>query len=64
MYQYYKDMTRFERTRVISARALQISMGAPILIRTKAKRPEDIAEEEFSRSVLPITVIRHPPKKI
>ena len=27
--------TRFEVTRIISARALQISMGAPVLVKTK-----------------------------
>ncbi len=64
MYQYYKEMTRFEVTRIVSARALQISMGAPILIRTKLKEPKDIAYEEYNRGVLPITVIRRPPKKI
>ncbi len=64
MYEYYKEMTRFEVTRIVSARALQIAMGAPILIRTKSKVPEQIAQEEFERGVLPITVIRKPPKKI
>jgi len=64
MYQYYKDMTRFEKTRIISARALQISMGAPILIKTKLKKSEDIAYSEFNKGVLPIVIIRRPPQKI
>ena len=40
-------MTRFEKARIISARALQISMGAPILIKTQLGSPMRIAEEEF-----------------
>ncbi|MAH42940.1 DNA-directed RNA polymerase subunit K [archaeon] len=47
-------MTRFEKTRVISARALQLSMGAPILIKTKSKTPRIVAKEEYNEDVLPI----------
>ena len=49
-----KKMTRFEKTRIISSRALQLSMGAPILVKTKTKRLMDVAEEEFKKDVLPI----------
>lgn len=51
---------KFERARIISARALQISMDAPILI----KRAKDefnvinIANEELRQGVLPITIKR------
>jgi len=58
-----QEYTRFERTRIISARALQISMGAPILINTKLSDPKEIAKEEFEKGVLPITVRRVGPKK-
>jgi DNA-directed RNA polymerase subunit K len=52
------EYTRFEIARLIGARALQIKMGAPILIKLPpgVKRPLDIAKLEFERDVLPITV--------
>ncbi len=50
--------TRFEKARIIGARALQIAMGAPVLIETDKKNPLDIAKEEFDRGIIPITVKR------
>jgi DNA-directed RNA polymerase subunit K len=52
--------TRFERARIIGARALQIAMGAPILIEVPPEMvdPVDIAELEFEKEVIPITVRR------
>jgi len=52
--------TRFERARIIGARALQISMGAPILldIPKGIVDPIEIATLEFERGVTPITVKR------
>ncbi len=52
--------TRFERARIIGARALQISMGAPILLDIPEGMvdPIEISEVEFRKSVLPITVKR------
>lgn len=61
---YYDDITRFERTRIISARALQISMGAPILINTDEHDPKKIARLEFEQDVLPITIKRTMPKRM
>jgi len=58
----YPELTRFERTRIISARALQISMGAPVLIKTEAHDPKEIARLELTHNVLPITVKRTMPK--
>ncbi len=52
--------TLYEKARIIGARALQIAMGAPILI----KRPKDminpieIAKKEFEEGVIPISVRR------
>lgn len=60
----YEQMTRFEKTRIISARALQISMGAPVLLRTELYNPKDIAKLEFDKGILPITVKRTMPKKL
>ncbi|NHJ85892.1 MAG: DNA-directed RNA polymerase subunit K [Asgard group archaeon] len=56
-------LTRFERARIIGARGLQISLGAPILIRIKKEMndPIIIAEEELERDVLPLTVARRLP---
>ncbi|MBI4018530.1 MAG: DNA-directed RNA polymerase subunit K [Candidatus Aenigmarchaeota archaeon] len=57
----YPGLTRFEKTRIISARALQISMGAPVLVKTSEEDPKGIARQEFERGVLPITVKRKMP---
>jgi DNA-directed RNA polymerase subunit K len=51
--------TRFERARIIGARALQIAMGAPVLIEDdRRKDPLAIAIEELRVGVIPITVKR------
>ena len=55
--------TKYERARIIGARALQVAMGAPLLIKTKEMSPIRIAEKEFEKDVLPITVRRKNPKK-
>jgi len=58
-------LTRFERARIIGARALQLSMGAPPLIDVSKLPPrvrEDpvlIAQRELEAGVLPITVLRY-----
>ncbi|MEF8874517.1 MAG: DNA-directed RNA polymerase subunit K [Candidatus Thermoplasmatota archaeon] len=56
-----RGYTRFEKARIIGARALQISMGAPTLLnldQAEALGPVDMAIEEFEKEVIPITVIR------
>lgn len=52
--------TRFEKARIIGARALQISMGAPILLEVTSTDidPIQIATREFEEGVVPITVAR------
>jgi DNA-directed RNA polymerase subunit K len=50
--------TRYERARIIGARALQISMGAPLLIKTQKIDPLEIAIDEFAHNKIPITVKR------
>lgn len=52
--------TRFEKARIIGARALQISMGAPSLIKIPDDVifPIDIAMLEFKEDAIPITVRR------
>jgi len=56
------EFTRFERARILGARALQISLGAPILIdvRPALVDPVEIAELEFAAGRIPITVRRGP----
>lgn len=52
--------TRFEKARIIGARALQISMGAPSLVKLPKDviTPIDIAMYEFKEDAMPITVKR------
>ncbi|MBT4539205.1 DNA-directed RNA polymerase subunit K [Candidatus Woesearchaeota archaeon] len=57
--------TKYEKARMIGSRALQLSMGAPFLVKlsqeelTKLKfDPIEIALREFVEDVLPITVRR------
>jgi len=53
--------TRFEKARVIGARALQISLGAPSLLTKIPKEvinPVEIAMLEFKENAIPITVKR------
>ncbi|RLG58827.1 MAG: DNA-directed RNA polymerase subunit K [Candidatus Hydrothermarchaeota archaeon] len=59
------EYTRFEKARIIGARALQISMGAPVLLKKINEiDPIRIAVKEFEEGVIPITVRRRlPPKK-
>jgi len=54
------DYTRFERARLIGARALQIKMGAPILVKVTGDHTSalEIAKLELSKNVLPLTVKR------
>jgi DNA-directed RNA polymerase subunit K len=52
-------LTRFERARIIGARALQLSMGAkPMVEVTGSLDPIDIAILELKEGVLPLEV-RH-----
>lgn len=53
-------LTRFERARIIGARALQISLGAPPLVPTTGGVRDAItmAEEELVQKALPISLRR------
>lgn len=52
--------TKFEKARIIGARALQISMGAPVLLEFPKQMmdPVDIAILEFQNDAIPITIKR------
>ena len=53
-------LTRFEVARIVGARALQIALGAPILVEVKENEfdPVKIAEEEFKANRIPMTIKR------
>ncbi|MCL5804477.1 MAG: DNA-directed RNA polymerase subunit K [Thermoplasmataceae archaeon] len=54
------QLTKFERARIIGARALQISMGAPVIIDVPKGMidPVDIAMLEYENNLIPITIKR------
>ena len=65
-----RDFTQYEKARIIGARALQIAMNAPLLIKITQEDLEKIrfdalkiAEVEFNSGVLPISVKEPMPKK-
>ncbi|MFQ6052901.1 MAG: DNA-directed RNA polymerase subunit K [Candidatus Bathyarchaeia archaeon] len=55
-----QKLTRFERARIVGARALQISLGAPILVALpdSVTDPIDIALAELEAGLLPMTIRR------
>lgn len=64
-------ITKYEKARLIGARALQLAMGAPLILNLKEEElekinfnPIDIARMEFDKGVLPITIKRPLPKKV
>lgn len=64
------QFTKYERARILGARALQIAMNAPLLIKIKKEDLEKInfdalkiAEIELNSEVLPISIHKPMPKK-
>ena len=64
------EYTKYERARIIGARALQIAMDAPLLMKVSEDKLKEmkydsikIAELEFKENVLPIAISRPTPKK-
>ena len=62
--------TKYERARIIGARALQIGMGAPFLLKFSKKdlekinySPVEISKMEFAKGILPISIKRPLPEK-
>jgi DNA-directed RNA polymerase subunit K len=53
-----KHDNRYEKARILGARALQVAYGAPVLIDTEQTQPILIAAEEYDAGVLPFTVRR------
>ncbi|KXB08056.1 DNA-directed RNA polymerase subunit K [candidate division MSBL1 archaeon SCGC-AAA382N08] len=60
---YPKKYTRFEKARVIGARAIQIELGAPVLIDPPEEITDsiDIASLEFENDAIPMTIVRRLP---
>jgi DNA-directed RNA polymerase subunit K len=65
-----EQFTRYETARILGARALQIAMNAPLLIKIEKEDLEKvkydslkIAEIEFESGILPISVKRPFPEK-
>ncbi len=55
-------ITRFEETRIVSARALQLSLGAPPMVKVaKEISMLDLAKKEFDEKAVPLAVIREYP---
>ncbi len=57
-----EKLTRFERARIISARALQLALGAPPLVKPSGESsPSELAKQEFAEKVLPLSILRRFP---
>jgi len=58
--------TKYEVARIIGARALQLAMGAPLLIKRQKDMYDttEIARSEFDSGVLPISIRRPMPPKV
>jgi len=61
-------LTKYEKARIIGARALQLSMGAPMLLKLDKSEltknnynPIKVAMLEYDKGVLPITIKRPMP---
>lgn len=62
------NYTKYERARIIGARALQLAMGAPLLLKLSVDElkkinysPIEIAKLELEQEILPITIKRPMP---
>ncbi len=65
-----QDFSKYERARILGARALQIAMNAPLLIKFSQEDLEKIkfdalkiAEVEFNSDTLPISIKKPYPEK-
>ena len=64
-----EEYSKYEHARIVGSRALQISMGAPFLVKVSDAElkklnfnPVEIAKLEFKEGVIPITVKTPSPK--
>merc|ERR1719411_2112447 len=55
-------MTKYEKARVLGTRALQISMGAPVMVELQGETdPLEIATKELRQLMIPIIIRRFLP---
>ena len=56
-----EKLTKYERVRMLSARALQISDNAPVYLSKASKEPNSVrlAEAEFKEGRTPLKVIKN-----
>jgi len=66
-----ESLTKYETARILGARALQLSMNAPMLLAIPKDKLEEvnfdplkIAELEFNAGILPITIKRPLPERL
>ncbi len=64
------NFTKYEKTRIIGARALQLAMGAPLILKFKKDTLKkinystiEIAKKEYLKGIIPITIKRPMPEK-
>lgn len=55
------ELTKYEIARLIGARALQLSMGAPPLVKADSAHASfiQIAESELEKGVIPLSVVHN-----
>ena len=55
-----EEYSKYERARIIGARALQLAHGAPPLVKVPEGmvNPIDLAALEFKEGAIPITILR------
>ena len=56
-----EKLTKFEKTRMLSARALQLSDGAPVYLAKTSKEINtlELAQEEFKENRTPLKVVKN-----
>jgi len=64
------EYTKYEHARIIGSRALQLSQGAPFMIKLSEKdlekigfNPIEIAKMEYKEGLIPIEIKKSIPKK-
>jgi DNA-directed RNA polymerase subunit K/omega len=65
-----EEFTKYETARILGSRALQISMGAPFLVKLSEEELEEIhynpltiAKKEYEENLIPISITRPIPGK-
>ncbi len=54
-----QELTKYERARIVGARALQLALGAPPLVKTtNTISPVKLAQIELEKGVIPLYVVR------